>query len=276
MVSPPAVAVARRRPTRYPATVRTARMRKSRPPDMDHRLGVSGRRLRRGGGAGTAITSRRPSSLRRRPSPGSRRAPGRRRGRRSASGPPGPATGSETKNSANSWRPGDLADVRLLQVEEQRTRHRVLARGDRLGRGRDARHGRDLQHAGVVLVEGEAEDADAVRVALDAGEGLGVVAVDVDRGAVGAELHAGVVGRVLVAALERDDRLQRAGVLAALQDHLLLEDLAGAVLGARDEGEDRGVGQARVDLGPGLVRVGDERAVLRRPRRRAPGTTGSG
>ena len=35
------------------------------------------------------------------------------------------------------------------------------------------------------------------------------------------------------------------------------------MLGARDEGQDRGVWEARIDVGPGLVRVGHELAVNR-------------
>ena len=151
--------------------------------------------------------------------------------------------------------------MRLLDVEVERARHRVFARRDGLGRGLDAGHGRDLQAVGVVLVERQAEDADAVRVSLDARQRLGVVAVDVDRHAIGAGLDAGRLGGVLVHAGVHH-HLHRAGLLAAREQHLLFEDFAGAVLGARDEGEDLLIGQIGVDVGPARVRVRDHLAAL--------------
>ena len=72
----------------------------------------------------------------------------------------------------------------LLDVEEQRAGNRIFARGDRFGRRNDAVDGRNLQLVGVVFIEGQAEDADAVLVGSDASERFGVVAVDVDSQAV--------------------------------------------------------------------------------------------
>ncbi len=77
-------------------------------------------------------------------------------------------------------------------VEEQRARHRNLPRSNRLERGNDARNRGDLELVGVLLVERETEHADAVLVRLDAGERLGVVAVDIDCDAVLADLDAGL------------------------------------------------------------------------------------
>ena len=86
----------------------------------------------------------------------------------------------------------------LLDVEVERARHRVFARGDRLGRRHDAAHGGDVQLVGVVLVERQAEHADGVLVGIQTRQRLGVVAVDVDDAAIGAQLHAGLFGGIFV------------------------------------------------------------------------------
>jgi hypothetical protein len=80
----------------------------------------------------------------------------------------------------------------------------------------------------VVLVEGEAEHADAVGVGVDARQRLGVVAVDVGGHAVGADLEAGLFGVVFVHAHFHHGG-HGAGVLTADEDHVFLEDFAGAV-----------------------------------------------
>src|SRR6056297_1626021 len=156
---------------------------------------------------------------------------------------------------------GDHADMRLLDVEVERTRHRVFTRSDGFGRGRHTAHGGDLELVGVVLVESEAEHADAVGVRVDARQRLGVVAVDVHGLAVGAHVEAGILGVVLGHAAVHH-RLHRAGFLTADQQNLLFEDFARAVLGAGDEHGDFRVGQIAVELGPAVVRVGNDLAVL--------------
>ena len=126
--------------------------------------------------------------------------------------------------------------------------------------GVDAADGGDLQLVGVVFVEGEAEHADAGLVGVDAGQRLGVVAVDVDSLAVLADRHAGLAGSLVVLAGGLDG-VERAGGLAAGRQQLLFEHFAGAVLLARDVGGDVPVGQVRVDLVPLGVRVVDQLAV---------------
>src|SRR6056297_1379800 len=111
------------------------------------------------------------------------------------------------------------------------------------------------------MVSGEGEHADAVGVRVDARQRLGLVAVDVHGLAVGAHVEAGILGVVLGHASVHH-RLHRAGFFTADQQNLLLEDFAGAVLGAGDEHGDFRVGQIAVELGPAVVRVGNDLAVL--------------
>lgn len=59
------------------------------------------------------------------------------------------------------------------------------------------------------------------------------------------------------------DRLQRAGIATALQQHVQLEHFAGAVPGAGDEGEDRLIGQGAVHRVPVGVGVDDHRTAHR-------------
>src|SRR5690606_4082691 len=94
--------------------------------------------------------------------------------------------------------PRHHADMRPLAVELQRTPYALLARRGGPDRRSDAAHRGDLQLVGVVLVERQAEHADASLVGIDTGERLGVVAVDVDGSAVLADRDAGVLGRVLI------------------------------------------------------------------------------
>ncbi len=117
--------------------------------------------------------------------------------------------------------------------------------------------GGDLQLVGIVLVEGEAEHADAGLVGVDAGERLGVVAVDVDSLAVLADGDAGLADSLSSAT----PAAFRAVLVAAGVEQLGLEHFAGAVLFARDVGGDIPVGQRRVDLVPLGVRVVDQLAV---------------
>ena len=107
-------------------------------------------------------------------------------------GHPGPASFVGDEEGGVFLQAGDDADMCALDVEEERTRHRVLTGGDGFGRGRDAGHRADLQLVLVVFVERQAEDADTVRVCVDTGQRFRVVAVDVDRTAVGTQVHAGV------------------------------------------------------------------------------------
>src|SRR5690606_20714855 len=149
----------------------------------------------------------------------------------------------------------DDADVLALHVEEQRTRNRILAGGDGLERRRDARHGGDLQRVAVLVVEAQTEDADGVRVGLQAGQRLGVVAGDLDDNVL-AQRKAGSLESLFF-------HLRHAGVLAALVDDALLEHFAGAVVGSRDGDGDRLARQRLVDFVPGGVRVVDQLAVDR-------------
>ena len=144
----------------------------------------------------------------------------------------------------------------LLDVEEQRTGNRILARRDGLGRGNDAADGGDLQLVGIVFVEGETEHAHTGLVAVDARQRLGVVAVDVDGLAVLADRDAGLGDGVI------GDASGLQGVLVAADvEQLGLEHFAGAVLLARDVGSDVPGGERRVHFVPLGVRVVDELAV---------------
>src|SRR6266545_6758682 len=121
----------------------------------------------------------------------------------------------------------------FLHVDEQGPGERVVTRLDGLGRGLDPRRALlgdldDLQAFLVVLVVGEAEVAPGVGLALDA-------------------LHQGVVvrGGGVVAA-----RLQAA--LLRVAEDLLVEEVVGARLGVGGEDGDLLLGEAGVDLVPGL------------------------
>src|SRR4029078_13634855 len=110
---------------------------------------------------------------------------------------------------------------------------------------------RDLQLIGVVLVERQTEHAHALRVGRKTGERLGVVAVDVDSGAILANLHGSLVGGLLLGGVVGalglgEEELVSAGSLGASMQHLLLAHFARAVLLARDVGDDRPVGERRI------------------------------
>src|SRR6266545_470528 len=121
----------------------------------------------------------------------------------------------------------------FLHVDVERPGERVLAGGDRLGGGLDARGALlgdldVLQAFLVVLVVGVAEVAPGVGLALDA----------LDQGVV-------VGGGGVVAA-----RLEAAGV--GVTENLLVEEVVGARLGVGGEDGDLLAGEAGVDLVPGL------------------------
>ena len=99
------------------------------------------------------------------------------------------------------------------------------------------------------------------------GQRFGIVAVDVHRQAVGAQVVAGllgVVGLFLVIGAFGGSQVQvvGAGFLAACFQNLDVEHFARAVLGARDEGEDVLRGKRGIHFVPRLVGVRNQRAVL--------------
>eukprot|EP01139_Manchomonas_bermudensis_P016086 Amastigsp_a511713_14.p2 type:complete len:298 gc:universal Amastigsp_a511713_14:239-1132(+) len=157
--------------------------------------------------------------------------------------------------------------MRFLDVEIQRTRHRIVTGRDGFHGRHDAVHGCDLKLVGVVLVEGQAEHAHAVLVRIDAGQRFGVVAVNVDRLAVGAKLVAGFLGSgflflVVSAFGGGKEQIISAGCLAAFDDHFGVEHFTRAVLGAGDENHDVLRGQSSVHFGPLGGRVVNQSAVL--------------
>src|SRR5690606_39820867 len=82
----------------------------------------------------------------------------------------------------------------------------------------------------VVLIEGEAENADRLLVGLEAAERFRVIAVNINRGTISADTHAGLF-RILLVEAARDQQVKRAGGLAACSENLLFEDFARAKIG---------------------------------------------
>ena len=157
--------------------------------------------------------------------------------------------------------------MRLLDVKEQRARHRIIAGRDRVDRGHHPIHRRDLQLVGVVLIKRQAEHADRGLVGGDARQGLGVIAVDVHRNAIGAQGKAPrqrvlLLGILIGTGRGRQEQVIAAHGLAARFQHLDVEHFARAVLGAGNEGHDVLRGQARVHVGPGSGAVCDQSAIL--------------
>ncbi len=136
-----------------------------------------------------------------------------------------------------------------LDVEEQRTRYRILAGADGLQARRHAVDGGHLQTVTVLVIEAQTEDAHRIGLGIQSRQGLGVVTGDLDDATVAAQVVAGIA-------------LDLGVTVAAGVQHLLLEDLTRAVVGGRDDQYDLLVGQIGVDLGPAGIGVGDQLAVL--------------
>ena len=153
--------------------------------------------------------------------------------------------------------------MRLLDVEEQGPRDRVGAISNGCDARRDAVDGRDLQLVGVCLIKAEAEHADRLLVAGQAGECLAVVAVDVHRHSVLANFCASLVnvflrpgGRCLF------PNVARARLLATGPQDLLLEHFARAMLFARHKKCDRPIRERTVHVLEALKPVVYDRAIL--------------
>src|SRR5690606_27862337 len=97
-----------------------------------------------------------------------------------------------------------------------------------------------------------ASDLDRLLVGLEAAERFRVVTININRGTIGADAHAGLF-RILLVEAARDQQVKRAGGLAACSENLLFEDFARAVLFTRDERRDLPIGEVRVHVLPGLV-----------------------
>src|SRR5690606_19658613 len=162
----------------------------------------------------------------------------------------GHALGEEELNKFLDARNG--ADVLTLHVEEQRARHWIFTRSNRFERRRDAGDICNLQGVTVLIVEAQTEDADRVRVALQACKRLGVVAGDLYDNVL-ADIEAGIFGSVS----------RKLGSFAAGNENLFLEDFTGAVVGCRDCESNRLIGKRRIDVLPRLIGVVDQLAIYR-------------
>ena len=152
----------------------------------------------------------------------------------------------------------DDVAMRVLDVEEDRTRDRVGAVSDGVEGRRHVVDLDGLQLVRVLVEERVAEDADRVGVGFEALDDQVVVFAGFDEWAVLAHARADLVPLVFVGLLEVGHAGQ---VLAAVMHDEFDEGVAGAGRRRRAEGDDRGRGQRRVDVRPHLVRVGDELAV---------------
>jgi hypothetical protein len=145
--------------------------------------------------------------------------------------------------------------MRVLDVEEQRARDRIGTVGDRVRVRLDPVDRHRLQRVLVLVEERVAEDAQRVRILHQTLHDQVVVLAGFDERAVLAHARADRFPAVLVGVLEGGDR--REGV-AAVVHHELDEGITGARRRRRAEHHDRGVGQRRVDVAPGLERVRDD------------------
>src|SRR5689334_13582924 len=151
---------------------------------------------------------------------------------------------------------GDHVDVRLLHVDEEGTRGRVLARGHRLERRRHTVDHRALELVEVLLEEAVAEDADRGRVRAELLHDQVVVLAGFDVRAVFTDRVALALEARLVLRAQSVEPRER---LAAGLEVQLGERVARAGGGRRTEHFDLDVGQLRVDLLPGRIRVRDQR-----------------
>lgn len=149
--------------------------------------------------------------------------------------------------------PRDDADMRLLDIDEQRARPRIAAVGDRSVRRRDALHRHRLDLVLVRIEIRKAKDAQACRVLVELRDDEVIILALLDIEGRTAQRGAHGFMLVLVAVLQRLHF--GIGVTAAAQDQLL-ERVIGTAGRRRAEHRNRDSGQRRVDVFPRLGGVG--------------------
>src|SRR5690606_38801266 len=119
------------------------------------------------------------------------------------------------------------ADVLTLDVEEQRTRNRILSGANSVEARGHAIHRCHLETVTVLVVETQAEHTHRIRLSIKTGQGFSVITSDFDDAAVTTQC---VANGALVILVHRGDSLE--GFATSVQN-FLFEDLTRTVVGSR-------------------------------------------
>ena len=150
----------------------------------------------------------------------------------------------------------------FLHIKEQRTRHRILARRNRFSRRRNAAHCRHFQLVLIVFIKGQAKDADAVGVGINASESFGIIAIDINRTAILTHIEARIFG-IIFRHTRGHHGFHSTGNLATLEQHFVLKNFACSVLCAGNKGHDISRWKLTIEVSPLLMRIFDNRTAYK-------------